>query len=162
MTSVSVLKRYNLVETLEDKTTRCLMFTQAIIYWLGVIGLIIPVGIFLFDVEVNHQCSAPNSMKNLSNFSEYDNVSYRFRVVLILFFTILLAEGVRYFLFLLGLIFRSKFLMLTWLLFIPVDFLNFASMIILHTWRFRLSGQLCSCVNSEPLCRQDTVTPAQR
>ena len=93
----------------------------------------------------------------MNNLSEYDDVDYRFRIVLILFFTVFLVDAFRYFLFILGVLFRSKALMATWLLFLPNDCLSLASMIILHTWRFRLSGQLCSCVNSQPLCDQDAL-----
>jgi hypothetical protein len=124
--------------------------------------MLIPIGIFLFNIEDDHQCAAPNSWDDLNNLNKYDDVDYRFRIVLILFFTIYLVNAVRYFLFILGVLFRSKLLMLAWPLFLPIDCLSLASMIVLHTWRFRLSGQLCSCVNSRPLCDQDTVTDEQR
>lgn len=162
MSNVSVLKRYNLVETMEDRTTRCLALTQSLIYFLGVLGILIPTGIFLFNKERDNQCAAPNDWEDLNNFNEYDDVDYRFSVVLKLFFTVFLVDAVRYLLLIAGILLRSKALMLAWVLFIPNDLLSLASMIVLHTWRFRLSGQLCSCVNSRPLCDQEFVTDQQR
>ena len=84
-------------------------------------------------------------------------MDYRFSVVLKLFFTVFLVDAVRYLLLIAGILLRSKALMLAWVLFIPNDLLSLASMIVLHTWRFRLSGQLCSCVNSRPLCDQEAL-----
>lgn len=98
----------------------------------------------------------------MNDFSKYDDVDYRYRIVLILFFTVFLVDAFRYLLLILGILFRSKLLMMTWLLFLPNDCLSLASIILLHVWRFRLSGQLCACVNSRPLCDQDTVTDEQR
>lgn len=76
----------------------------------------------------------------MNNLSTYDDVDYRFRIILILFFTVFLVDSVRYFFFLIGVLVRSKALMFTWLLFLPNDCLSVAAMIILHVWRFRLSG----------------------
>lgn len=140
MSSVNVMKRFNVVETLEDKRTKCLALTWSIFYFLGCLGLLIPVGIFLFNIEDNVKCAAPQDWDSVNDFSKYVNVSYRFDVILILYFTILLVECVRYFCLILGILLKSKWLMLVWVILIPVDLLNFASMIVLHTWRFRTSG----------------------
>lgn len=140
MSSANVLKRYNIVETLEDRKTRCLTLSWSLFYFLGVLGMLITTGVFLFNIEEYNQCSAPNNLNDLNNLSEYADVDYRFSVVLKLYFTVFLVDTVRYVLFIAGILLRSKWLILSWLLFIPNDLLNFASMIVLHTWRFRKSG----------------------
>ena len=108
---------------------------------LAAIGLLIPIGYFLFNVENDHKCHAANDYADFAFPDRYQDVDHHFRVILILFFTVYLVDGFAYLLLLIGIIAKSTALMtLATILLIPNFCLSIASMIVMHVWRYNLAG----------------------
>jgi hypothetical protein len=109
------------------------------------LALLITTGIFLFDVEEDNECHAPNSATWFGNSDSFYDVSYRYYVVLCLYFTFTLVECVRLLALMVGVLTKSKFIMAIYPLFFLNDLLWVASVITLHVVRLQFSGRYCAC-----------------
>jgi len=121
--------------------TRCLAITQALIAFLGSLGILIPICIFFWHVERDNKCFAPTDAD--FGFTDYfilRDVSFRWRVLLIMFWVVYIVDAFRYLCLLAGLLTRSKALISVFPLFFCNDCFSLVAMVLLHVWRFNYMG----------------------
>lgn len=113
--------------------------------WLSAsIAITVTSGVYLWQKDENITCSAPNSYNDRGSSSEWIDVSKRFSDVLKLFFACALTDVVRSALALLAVRLQSGALA-TWYQVLALnDVVGFGALIVLHVFRFQLSGRICS------------------
>lgn len=139
-----------------DKTQRNRLCCHFWIVLLWSIGLAIPTGIFLFDVETRNTCYAPVHASDFNNPDRWVNVSRRFYVVLAIFFVFWIIEALRAILILLSTITRLHIISIVHTILCLNELLGLAAAVTLMLYRYQFSGLYCSC-RVDPYCDQDNL-----
>jgi hypothetical protein len=125
------------------------------------IGLAIPTGIFLFDIEERNTCYAPVHASDFNNPDRWVNVSRRFYVCLAIFFVFWIIEGIRAIMVLLSTITRIHIISIVHTILCLNELLGIAAIVTLCLYRYQFSGLYCSC-KVDPWCDQDFLTEFDR
>lgn len=100
------------------------------------IGLAIPTGIYLFDIETRNTCYAPVHASDFNNPNRWVNVSRRFYVVLAIFLVFWIIEAIRALMVLLSTISRLHIISIVHTLLCLNELLGLAAAITLMLYRY--------------------------
>lgn len=116
------------------------------IWLLSSIAITISTGIYLWSKDDGKTCLAPNSYadRTIANKANWVDVSKRFDDVLKIFFACAITEVFRQIIMILAVLRKNGALATLYQALILNDVLGFGAIFVLHTFRFQLSGKICS------------------
>jgi hypothetical protein len=115
--------------------------------WLiSSITITVATGVYLWSKDDDKTCIAPNSYKQrgLESQGEWVDVSRRFDDVLKIFFAVAITDVFRSFIMIIAVQRQNGALATLYQALVVNDVLGFGAVFVLHTFRFQLSGKICS------------------
>lgn len=116
------------------------------LWMISSIAITVATGVFLWNKDDGVSCSAPNSYiaRSLTDQDEWVDVARRFNDVLKIFFTVAIVDVFRSFIMIIAVQRKSGALATLYQALVINDVLGFGAVFVLHSFRFQLSGKICS------------------
>ena len=116
------------------------------LWMISSIAITVATGVFLWKKDDGLSCYAPNSYhaRSVADQAEWVDVSRRFNDVLKIFFAVAIVDVFRSFIMIIAVQRKNGGLATLYQALVINDVLGFGAIFVLHSFRFQLSGKICS------------------
>ena len=123
---------------------RCKLTIQFIAWMCSSIAITIATGVYLWNKDQDTHCTAPNFMDLRDDPTKWTDVRQRFHDVLEIFFALAITDWGRCVIMVFAIWFKSPALANLYSGLFINDVLAVGGVIVLHVFRFQLSGRICA------------------